>query len=102
MVGRIQVGKTVSGDDCEAKKFAPKMIGWSVVEAWEPPASPNSVAMVVAIVVLPEPRCPVRQKTGFRLWSVAHSLMISSIFSRVLSVHVVRATILPLVSTIAL
>ena len=87
MVGMIRVWVCVSWNCREQKKLPPKTVCWLTL-----PSSSNCLAMVYAMVVLPEPAWPVSQKTcGLASErSLAHLVMSSNILTRVPSVHTSR------------
>ena len=87
MVGMIRVRAWVSWNCREQRKLPPKMICWSAL-----PLFSNRLAIVYAMVVLPEPAWPVSQKTRGLAdeWSLAHLMMSSNILTRVPFVHTSR------------
>ena len=85
-VGRIGVWHCVSWNCREQRKLPPKTVWLGL-----PPCS-NFLAMVYAMVVLPEPAWPVSQKTRglANEPSLAHLVMSPNILIRVPSVHTSR------------
>src|SRR6266567_2232791 len=84
MVGRIRVCCCVSSNCREQRKLPPRMVCWSAL-----PSLSHRLAMVYAMVVLPEPAWPVSQKTRglYDEKSLAHLVMSFNILTRVPGVH---------------